>query len=291
MIEAMEQLGHVHFRLAGHDRGGRVAYRLTLDHPGRVERLATLDIVPTYEMWHRMDRNLAMKVWHWPFLAQPEPLPEMLISKAPVEYLEWKLASWTKAKNLSAFDPRALDHYRAAFADPLRIHAHCEDRVGDLVGLDQSADRLPRAECLGGRVRVVGLVEEATDPGGGRGAGEHGVDPDALAHVVGGHRHRQRGHGALAGGVQRALGYADGGDDRADVDDRGVLGGAQVGEGGGRDPGHADDVHVEEVRPLGVVVLGHVADRADAGVVDEYVDAAEGAPPPRQRSRRRRPGR
>ena len=127
MVEVMERLGHVRFRLAGHDRGGRVAYRLALDHPGRVERLATLDIVPTYDMWTGMDRNMAMKVWHWPFLAQPAPLPEMLIAKAPVEYLEWKMASWTKAKNLSAFDTRALDHYRAAFSDPLRIHAHCED--------------------------------------------------------------------------------------------------------------------------------------------------------------------
>ena len=71
MVELMEQLGHVRFRLAGHDRGGRVAYRLALDHPGRVERLAVLDIVPTYEMWHRMDTQMAMKVWHWPFLAQP----------------------------------------------------------------------------------------------------------------------------------------------------------------------------------------------------------------------------
>jgi haloacetate dehalogenase len=127
MIEIMEALGHVRFRLAGHDRGGRVAYRLALDHPGRVERLATLDIVPTHAMWHGMDRNLAMKVWHWLFLAQPHPLPEMLIGKAPVEYLDWKMASWTKAKDLSAFDPRALAHYRAAFSDPSRIHAHCED--------------------------------------------------------------------------------------------------------------------------------------------------------------------
>ena len=126
------------FRLVGHDRGGRVAYRLALDHPGRVERLATLDIVPTYDMWHGMDRNMAMKVWHWPFLAQPEPLPEMLISKAPVEYLEWKMASWTKAKNLSAFDSRAMDHYRASFSDPLRIHAQCEDyRAGCGADLDQ----------------------------------------------------------------------------------------------------------------------------------------------------------
>ena len=127
MIEVMEKLGHVRFRLAGHDRGGRVAYRLALDHPGRVERMATLDIVPTYDMWHGMDANMAMKVWHWPFLAQPYPLPEMLIGKAPVEYLEWKMASWAKAKNLSAFDPRALEHYRASFSDPLRIHAQCED--------------------------------------------------------------------------------------------------------------------------------------------------------------------
>ena len=81
MVEVMEKLGHVRFRLAGHDRGGRVAYRLALDHPGRVERMATLDIVPTYDMWHGMDANMAMKVWHWPFLAQPYPLPEMLISK------------------------------------------------------------------------------------------------------------------------------------------------------------------------------------------------------------------
>src|SRR6266699_3486922 len=55
MIEIMEQLGHVRFRLAGHDRGGRVAYRLALDHAGRLERLAVLDIVPTWTMWHRMD--------------------------------------------------------------------------------------------------------------------------------------------------------------------------------------------------------------------------------------------
>jgi haloacetate dehalogenase len=144
MIEVMEKLGHARFRLAGHDRGGRVAYRLALDHGARVERMATLDIVPTYDMWHGMDRNMAMKVWHWPFLAQPAPLPEMLISKAPVDYLEWKLASWTKAKNLVPFDARAVQHYRAAFADPLRIHAQCEDyRAGR--GADLEHDEADRA--------------------------------------------------------------------------------------------------------------------------------------------------
>jgi haloacetate dehalogenase len=131
--------------------------------------MATLDIVPTYDMWHCMDSNMAMKVWHWPFLAQPYPLPEMLISKAPVEYLEWKLASWTKAKNLSAFDPRALEHYRASFSDPLRIHAQCEDyragygadRLNDEA--DRKADKTiacPFLALWGG----VGIANETSDP-------------------------------------------------------------------------------------------------------------------------------
>ena len=145
MVEVMAKFGHSRFRMAGHDRGGRVAYRLALDHAACVERMATLDIVPTYDMWHGMDSNMAMKVWHWQFLAQPAPLPEMLIEKAPVQYLEWKIASWTKAKNLSAFDPRALDHYRVSFSEPARIHAQCEDyRAG--YGADLANDEADRAK-------------------------------------------------------------------------------------------------------------------------------------------------
>lgn len=127
MIEAMEKLGHVRFALAGHDRGGRVAYRLALDHPGRLSRLATLDILPTYEYWARMDRVYALKIYHWTLLAQPEPLPEMLLGGNPEGYLKNKLTSWLKSKDLKTFDPRALAHYVAAFNDPSRIHAMCED--------------------------------------------------------------------------------------------------------------------------------------------------------------------
>ena len=169
MVEVMDRLDHKSFRVAGHDRGGRVAYRLALDHGARLERMATLDIVPTYDMWHGMDRNMAMKVWHWPFLAQPAPLPEMLIEKAPVEYLEWKMASWTKAKNLSAFDPRALDHYRAAFSQPARIHAHCEDyRAG--FGADLANDEADRAadKTIGCKLLAlwggVGIANETGGP-------------------------------------------------------------------------------------------------------------------------------
>lgn len=127
MIGAMEKLGHVHFGLAGHDRGGRVSYRLALDHPGRLSRLAVLDILPTYEYWARMDRAYALKIYHWSLLAQPHPLPETLLGASPDFYVKDKLASWSKSKDLSIFDPRALEHYVTAFRDPLRIHAMCED--------------------------------------------------------------------------------------------------------------------------------------------------------------------
>lgn len=143
MVELMEKLGHARFNLAGHDRGGRVAYRLALDHPGRLEKLAVLDIVPTHAMWHDMDARLASRVWHWTFLALPTPFPETMIGANPVHFWDWKTAQGTKTKDLSAFDPRALAHYRTFFKDPTRIHATCEDyragRTSDLAA--DEADR------------------------------------------------------------------------------------------------------------------------------------------------------
>jgi haloacetate dehalogenase len=136
MIELMEQLGHRRFALVGHDRGGRVGYRLALDHPDRVSRLSVLDIVPTWEMWNGMNAQRAMKVFHWTFLAQPYPLPELLIGRAPIEYMEWKMMAWNGQPHASVFDPRALDHYRAFFAQPARLHATCEDyRAGQTTDL------------------------------------------------------------------------------------------------------------------------------------------------------------
>ncbi|NKB16698.1 MAG: alpha/beta hydrolase, partial [Sphingomonadales bacterium] len=93
VIDIADQLGHTRFLLCGHDRGGRVAYRLALDHPGRVEKLVALDIVPTYEMWNRMTRDLAMRTFHWPFLAQPAPWPEEIIGRDPVAYADVSIAA------------------------------------------------------------------------------------------------------------------------------------------------------------------------------------------------------
>ena len=127
VVAAMRSLGHERFAYVGHDRGARVGYRLALDDPERLTKLAVLDIVPTAEMWRGMGATRAMAVYHWMFLAQPEPLPETLIGRASREYIDHTLASWTKAKSLEAFDPRALEHYRAFFAEAKRIHACCED--------------------------------------------------------------------------------------------------------------------------------------------------------------------
>ena len=143
IVDLMQRLGHVRFALAGHDRGGRVAYRLALDHPGRLSRLAVLDILPTYDYWERMNLLYALKIYHWAFLAQPYPLPETLIGANGEFFLKQKMASQTKTRTLDAIDPGALEHYLAPFRDPLRVHAMCEDyRAGATVDYEiDKADR------------------------------------------------------------------------------------------------------------------------------------------------------
>ena len=126
VVQVMEALGHVHFAVAGHDRGARVAYRLALDHPGRVERLALLDILPTYHVWEQM-RAGAVPEAHWGYLSQAYPKPEDEIGRDPIPYFEGLMRQWSAAGDLSAFDPRALHAYRQSCNEPSRIHAFCED--------------------------------------------------------------------------------------------------------------------------------------------------------------------
>ena len=155
IVAVMERLGHVRFGLAGHDRGGRVAYRLALDTPGRVERLALLDIVPTFVQWERIEANPGMNP-HWPFLARPAPEPEREIGRDPDGYFEGLLRQWSATKDLSAFDPRALRLYAQAWNVPERIHAMCEDyRAGGAEGADRAADR---ADLAAGRTLPVPVL-------------------------------------------------------------------------------------------------------------------------------------
>lgn len=144
IIAVMKALGHERFLAAGHDRGGRVGYRMALDHPEVVTKLAVLDIVPVAEVWERMDAAAAMKTYHWPFLAQPAPMPENLIMADPVYYLNFTMASWTKAKDLSAFSQDAMKEYRSSFGRRGYVHTSCCDyRAGATI--DWDLDRKDRA--------------------------------------------------------------------------------------------------------------------------------------------------
>ena len=135
-VEAMEALGFTRFAVVGHDRGGRCAYRMALDHPDRVAALAVLDILPTGEHFRRTGADFALGYWHWFFLAQPHPLPETLISADPdAFYLR---------RGRSMFAPEALSEYRRCFTDPATIHAMCEDYRA-AVSIDWPLDEADKA--------------------------------------------------------------------------------------------------------------------------------------------------
>ena len=125
MVRVMTHLGFGRFSLAGHDRGARVAYRLGLDHPERVERLALLDIVPTVSAWERADARLALGYWPWSLLAQPAPLPERLVGAAPEAVVDAALGGWGTAA--SVFAPEVRAAYVDALRDPAHVHAICEE--------------------------------------------------------------------------------------------------------------------------------------------------------------------
>jgi haloacetate dehalogenase len=144
LVALMRALGHERFAVAGHDRGGRVAYRMALDHPPAVAKLVTLDIVPTGAAWAGATRAFALDTFHWGFLAQGAGLPERLIGADPDFWLEYCCRKW-------AGDPAALadalDEYKRAFRRPEVIAATCADyRAG--ATLDDEHDR---ADLAAGR--------------------------------------------------------------------------------------------------------------------------------------------
>jgi haloacetate dehalogenase len=141
--QVMEALGFQRFHLAGHDRGGRVAHRLGLDYPDRVERLAVLDIVPTHQVYTSADRVMATAYYHWFFLIQPAPLPERLIEAAAEFYLREKLARWLVRPE--AIAPDVMQTYVEQFLRPGTIHAMCEDyRAGASIDLQHDEADLDR---------------------------------------------------------------------------------------------------------------------------------------------------
>ncbi len=140
MVRVMERLGHERFCLAGHDRGGRVAYRLALDHPERVARIAVLDIVPTLEQFERQGQRGSLDSFHWFFLAQPAPFPETMIGRDPDWFLRSMTGRWSGS---DCFAEAAMADYLAAFRDPETIRATCDDyRAGATIDCElDAADR------------------------------------------------------------------------------------------------------------------------------------------------------
>jgi haloacetate dehalogenase len=137
-LEVMRKLGFERFSVCGHDRGGRVAYRMALDHPDRVTKLAVLDIIPTGEAFRRADMAFGLGYWHWFFYAQPYDVPERFLAINPDEHL--------LEGRRHLFAPEALEDYLRCFRNPQTRHAICEDyRAAATLDFDHDeADRQAR---------------------------------------------------------------------------------------------------------------------------------------------------
>ena len=154
MVAVMDALGHARFFVCGHDRGGRVAHRLAVDHPERVLRLCVIDIAPTLDMYATTDMTFARGYYHWFHLIQPTPLPETMIGGNPIPYLHTKLGGWGSG-GLGHLEPQALAEYERCFTRPDAIHSACEDYRAS-AGIDLEHDRQSRE--MGERITCDTLV-------------------------------------------------------------------------------------------------------------------------------------
>jgi haloacetate dehalogenase len=163
VVEAMAALGFGQYDVAGHDRGARVAYRLALDSPQHVRRLALIDIVPTGHVWSTADAHFAMKYWHWGFLSQPSALPEALITAAPDAFFA---LGGALGMALDSFPSEVQHEYRLLFHDYDSVHAMCEDyRAGATI--DREIDEQDGATRIAAPTLVLwgakGFVDKAYD--------------------------------------------------------------------------------------------------------------------------------
>lgn len=146
-VAVMAALGFERFMVAGHDRGGRVAHRMALDHRQRVRRLAVLDIVPTRTLFKGVNQAVATGYYHWFFLIQERGLPETMIGHDPEFYLRRKMGHWSASTD--GFTDAAMAEYVRCFSQPETIHASCEDyRAAASIDLEHDEADLDRGvEC------------------------------------------------------------------------------------------------------------------------------------------------
>jgi len=154
MVDVMDSLGVATFGVCGHDRGGRVAHRMAVDHPTRVSALCVIDIAPTLDMYASTNFEFAQAYYHWFHLTQPEPLPETMIGGNAIAYLHHKLGGWGSGGS-GHVEPAAMVEYERCFLKPGAIHAICEDYRAS-ASIDLEHDRESRAQ--GKKIACATLV-------------------------------------------------------------------------------------------------------------------------------------
>jgi haloacetate dehalogenase len=168
MVDVMDLLGASRFHLCGHDRGGRVAHRLALDHAEKVQKLCVIDIAPTLDMYQATDMAFARAYYHWFHLIQPWPLPERMIAGNPKDYLHAKLGGWGSS-GLGYIEPQALAEYERCFCTPEAIHGACEDyRASAGIDLDHDRESRERGDKIACDLLVLwgerGVVQKLFKP-------------------------------------------------------------------------------------------------------------------------------
>ncbi|MFM9880330.1 MAG: alpha/beta fold hydrolase [Burkholderiaceae bacterium] len=154
LVLLMEALDRPQFGLCGHDRGGRVAHRLALDHAERVTKLCLIDIAPTLDMYNNTTMAFAQAYYHWFHMIQPSPLPEIMMgahnAETALSYLHAKLGGWG-SDGLDFIEPLALAEYERCFCNADTLHAVCEDyRASASVDLEhdqRSRERGHKISC------------------------------------------------------------------------------------------------------------------------------------------------
>jgi haloacetate dehalogenase len=140
LVDLMTAMGYERFAVVGHNRGARVAYRMALDHPCRVDRLAVLNVLPTLDQFERMGEGPSLGYWPWFLLAQPAPFPERLIAADPEHFLRFVFQSW--AHEPGAIDAKAFGEYLQALNETT-IASICADYRASF-WLDQHEDAADR---------------------------------------------------------------------------------------------------------------------------------------------------
>lgn len=167
MVEVMQVLGYERFHLVGHDRGGRVAHRLALDHPERVDKLCLIDIAPTLTMYEHTDMAFARAYFHWFFLIQPAPLPETLMAPCASLMLTSFLTRWGAGTH--AYSPEALSEYERCWTTPAGLHASCEDyRASASIDLEHDRKSEREGDKIDSPLLVLwgenGVIHKLFDP-------------------------------------------------------------------------------------------------------------------------------